>query len=243
VLETIANIPASSPIIPDAKGGYHRTAGDSTFLEISGVTTTEIVGRYAPLLARLRVAEGILQRRLSPTETDEPGDYRSFTVEGILPHCTHSAGLSLSVDSPITPISPLTPSRSNVNTQEFFVRNTGSASWKSRFLRRGSATTSVGSPTSSSRTATPSLSRGSSDYPLRTSEDFRGGSAADALTALAAEGKSRREIPSPSIILHDALPEMRAMWNDPAIRMALSIARRQQDGAVTTAAVEDVPGL
>lgn len=50
----------------------------------SFTTPSEIVNRYTPLLERLKLPQRILQSRLSPTDADEPGDYRSFTVSGTI---------------------------------------------------------------------------------------------------------------------------------------------------------------
>lgn len=198
-----------------------------------------LIERYAPLVSRLAVAERILQRRLSPNDTDEAGDYRSFTVND---------SPSPLIPTPDTPNNTFTPTLSQKifrpPAQEFFVRTSATSSWKSRFLRHiASASSNNNSLSTPASPSTPSA-----EYPLRLSIDFRGRDAPPLHN-----DKSSDEPASPTQLLHAALPDMKSLWHDKDIRAALARAEgwmasnasgaRRANGATGWIRVEDTPGL
>lgn len=111
--------------------------------------------------------------------------------------------------------------------QEFFVRSSGSTSWKSRFLRRISTSSQSNGPPDS-------------DHSFRSSVELRSPSDGKLLDV--------HESTSPSAILHANLPEMRALWRDPDVQGALLIFENRSaagNSAVSYVGsrIEDFPGL
>lgn len=195
----------------------------------SAISITALLERYAPLRERLQVAQRILQRRLSPTDADEAGDYRSFAA-------TDSSSAPKSRTNSLTR-SATSPTQLSPSRQEFFVINSGASTWKSRFRNHTSITSS--SPTPSTSPNSP----GSPTYdkPQRTSIEFRGRDA----TPLQ-NGHFIDEPSSPTEILHAALPEMRALWQDKDIREALDeVSSNGTSGnrVKRWIRIEDTPGL
>ncbi|KAF8510274.1 guanine nucleotide binding protein, alpha subunit [Gautieria morchelliformis] len=232
VLDTVAAAPPAS----SSPNAAHSSDLDPAVL----------VERYANLLARLAVAERILQRRLSPSDNEEPGDYRSFAASDTSPPIraststtdTRPATPSLPAESP----TPIRPSR-----QEFFVRTSG-ASWKTRLLRRISASSPQPPPSNHTASSTSSAPISHSAEPsLRVSIDFRGRDA----TPL--QASPDEEPSSPTQLLYAASSEMIALWSDLDIRAALN---RTADGVSTASGggglvsaeggairVQDTPGF
>lgn len=228
VLDAVASLGEDTVIVPVFNEFSSGASPHPSTSQSQGATPGDIIARYASLMMQLKVAERILQRRLSPSDVEEPGDYRSFTADGkthgqyhqwtfaIVVNNLHVSDTSLLIGSP--------PLR---HTQEFFVRSSGSNSWKSRFLRRVS-------------TSSQSNGLAETDYSFRSSFDTRPTS----------EGKllDVRDQTSPSAILHAALPEIRTLWRDPEVQGALLIVEGRTAAGKSALSylggrIEDFPGL
>ncbi|GJJ13078.1 hypothetical protein Clacol_007328 [Clathrus columnatus] len=212
VIDAIASLEENAIVTPVFSEHSSGASSNPSSSQFQGITPGDLVARYSSLMVRLKVAERILQCRLSPSDSEEPGDYRSFTVDDTSPP------LLIGSQAVLRP------------TQEFFVRSSGSSSWKSRFLRRVSTSSQ---PNGLSE-------RNSTDYSFRSSFDLRSPS-----DVRSSDG---HETASPSAILYAALPEMRALWLDPEVQGALLMfEHRNAVGSsplsYVGSRIEDFPGF
>lgn len=82
VLDAIANLDEDVVIAPVFNEFSSGASPHPSTSHSQGATPGDLIARYASLMTRLRIAERILQRRLSPSDAEEPGDYRSFSADG-----------------------------------------------------------------------------------------------------------------------------------------------------------------
>ncbi|KAF8577131.1 G-alpha-domain-containing protein [Ramaria rubella] len=223
---------ASAPPLPTPQSttrptgpSHHSTRLPTSEHDATSAHTMPLLARYAPLQVHLARAERILQRRLAPSEMDEPGDYRSFAAMDTPPPLLNPTSSSTK-----PPLSLPSPTQHHPH-QEFFVRH----SWKSRFLRRvsnGSGThTSNWSPTATTPTTTspnaiPIINTSTPVSPGSNSSTPSLASPSDStptpLTLTLPDPSVDPTSPaSPTDILHACVPAMKALWGDGEVRDAV----------------------